>query len=949
MAKLPPGAVIVGQDDEETQPASQRQRKDARTGGAAPAPTGKLPPGAEIVGAPGTSFGDRAKQAGLGAVEGFAASLPFAGAGLGAVTGGAVGGPAALATGTGGMVLGTAIGRSAEQAINDYTDIPSVEDIPPELRPSRYFGQVMGGAISPLGPVYAAGNLGFRTLADMRLFDRIVETAQRSPRSFAATEGAMAGYAGAGEYIAESVDPGDPVTRFTAGLAGGFVNPPRLLASSIEFGTGAARSVWASLSKAGQQSKAQTELARIFEENPGDPAKILTELETARLQMPELFPKDGPAPTVAMLSDDRTIRALENDLARREASFGRERKLIAEQSLGILRNSIDLLTQTGDPANLKVAAEMRQRYFDLLLNPTVTRMEEKVAELGRGLLGRSPNPEELATFSIRAAEIVNGALSGARAKERELYALVPDGAASGDNIIAMAEKIRTKDMATMAGEELESFTPVVTKALRALRDAAADRVEDTGLVDASGKAITRTVAGSETPTTVNELMRFRSLMLDEAREHAANNRPREARRAGELADAALADLNAVPGGTPELETAREFSRALNDTFTRSFAGAAVATNRAGGNRLPPELLVRRATATGQELGALRLQELRTAVEFGSPEAVKEMLDIQSNFLAHIATRVIDKETGLVTSTRRLDWVRERYAAVLEQMPELNEHLRSLESANKFFNAAQSKAQNALKVIENDAAFSRLLGNENPVRVVGGIMRGVGKNPESSFRQLAVNARRAGEPAVLGMQSAIMQDAVQSATRADGLDFALLERLLFEPRKAGMSSAVSLMQRNGLMTEGEVKRLRTLLDQASRISRALKGGGEIDELLKPGANQIVDFAARVGGAAVGAHAASLANSPSSIIAAGAGSRTAREVFDRIPLGKVQNIFVAAMKDAELFRILTKKTKNPEEQVELGLKLNAFLYPLAEQSLGDVTPEEAATGIGDFLTQ
>ena len=73
----------------------------------------------------------------------------------------------------------------------------------------------------------------------------------------------------------------------------------------------------------------------------------------------------------------------------------------------------------------------------------------------------------------------------------------------------------------------------------------------------------------------------------------------------------LEDLSKVK--STKLDEARDFSRTLNDYFTRSFAGEMLAKKATGAPALPPEVLVQRAFGANNDLAAMRMADIEDAV------------------------------------------------------------------------------------------------------------------------------------------------------------------------------------------------------------------------------------------------------------------------------------------------------------------------------------------------
>jgi hypothetical protein len=84
-----------------------------------------------------------------------------------------------------------------------------------------------------------------------------------------------------------------------------------------------------------------------------------------------------------------------------------------------------------------------------------------------------------------------------------------------------------------------------------------------------------------------ELVRTRGRALAMGRRLNAAGLNEEARIANEMADAMLADLNSMGVGVSQAyDTARSYSRAFNDVFTRAYAGEVLGTKKNGAPKIP---------------------------------------------------------------------------------------------------------------------------------------------------------------------------------------------------------------------------------------------------------------------------------------------------------------------------------------------------------------------------
>lgn len=819
--------------------------------------------------AAGPSFGERANAALAGTARGMGYALPVLGGFGGSMT-------ASPGLGT---ALGIAGGEALRQTIMGLGDVPTQEDLPESLQPYFIGGEVLGGSVGPgLGPLA----MGARRTG-IRFIDNIIGGAQRSPNIYMTAEGLSAAGSAAGTGAAAEIGGVDnTLAQLGGGLAGGVAGAPALMpvTSLATQGFNRARA-W--LSSAGQTNRAATELRRVVETAGEDPVALANALRTVDLP--------GANRTSAQLTGSPALQALEAELAVRNHQFGREARESAEASLEVIRRTIGALSSTGDPAALREAAQLRQTYFNQLINGRIARAQDEARELIEEL-GESPAIR--AELGRRTATILDEALTNVRQVEREMWSAIPGNTRMNTSrVTAEANRIRTEELL-----EEETLEPLITS------------------------FVNRTQNG----VSARELLRFRSLMLEKARELSAAGSPSTARLYGYMAEAALDDLETLPGS----EAAREFSRELNDVFTRSFAGQAQQTQRTGAERIPPELLVRRATAGPVEAADLRLRELERAVRMGSPEAADEILDIQQRVMRAAFSEIVDPQTGVVNPRRMNRFIRAN-RPILDRFPELLEQFQSTATAQEMFDIAQASGKRAQRAITRDAAFARVAGAESPVRAVANALTGA--EPQSQFRQLALLAQRQGDAATEGLQSAALQFAYERAGGSTGaFSFSNYRQALMEPLSLGQPPLMDLMRRNGVLDADTAARFTRLLDEADKVEQTIRtASGGIDELLE-GENMLADLAVRVIGSRAGTAAAGRNTGPQ-LIAASAGSRFARRIFEQIPTGRVQELLVEAAQNPQFMAALLERPATLQEKLRLARKANAWLIALGLNQIND----------------
>lgn len=178
------------------------------------------------------------------------------------------------------------------------------------------------------------------------------------------------------------------------------------------------------------------------------------------------------------------------------------------------------------------------------------------------------------------------------------------------------------------------------------------------------------------------------------------------------------------------------------------------------------------------------------------------------------------------------------------------------------------------------------------------------------------------------------------------DTALVQQL-------GGPTLMGMMLKQGIISRDESKRLKGLLDKMATFEQAALAGESIDELLDE-TGAVADLFLRLGGSYFGRTIQQMLpgqQGAESLIAASAGIRVFRRIFERLPnIGKI-DILTEVMEDPILFAQLLKKVNTEEEAKNTALGIERLLMnagiipyrsiPFVTKELGrddDEIPEE-----------
>ena len=452
---------------------------------------------------------------------------------------------------------------------------------------------------------------------------------------------------------------------------------------------------------------------------------------------------------------------------------------------------------------------------------------------------------------------------------------------------------------------------------------------------------------------IDELVNYRSTLLKMAREAASRGEVNNADAYGSLAEGMLKDLNTL--NNPLFDQARQYSASLNDVFTRTFAKEASitgSTTRAGAERLAPELLVMRAFGTNADVTSLRMEQIEEAVKFGRTqydEAVAKfgknsqqaknlkpmaeladtnvvsIQDAQNRVLRLLAadaiTTVYDQAKGTYVqklNTTKLTKFAQQNAPMLEKLGIMDD-LRDAAHASNLLTQVTNQNSAINKAVKNQTAFAQVLSVENPSRAINDAL--MSRFPVKNISNIAKLAKAGGGDSMDGMKSALYDYAYTKAGGNSGkFNIQAYEDALFSPIAQNQPSMVNIMRSSGLMTLTEIKDLRRLINPMARIEAAVKNNVPVDNIIQ-GADAVTDLALRVVGARIGT--AATPGGPGSLIAASAGSKAIRQIFDNLPNATVRQILENAAKDPEAMAILLDKGRTQKQQLDIANRLLNYL--------------------------
>ena len=921
------------------------------------------------------TVGEKATEVGYGLLEGVSRTAP-------SVTGGMVGfrtgtalaplmGPYAPLGIAGATVAGVGVGA----LIGNEFDIryPGVarQDLVPYREGGKTWGdtialapiafnipvtqaQRVSEAIRLLEPTAAKFGMEGAARASRFLTDvtaAMGRTAQAYPKSFLAAEAISGAGAGIGGGMAEAYAPGEPGTRLASEIVGGVLAPSRLF---IHMGSAKdlMGNIAASFSRDARESRAANKLRSILEDAGEDVDKVIRSLEA---NVPR-----GAQPTAGQKTGVRALSILENTLARENAKYGGE---IADQGLKTLQAYTLLarnLEDVGSPQALRAAAELREEAFNAMLenrqSVALLNSAQKIQRISRD------TPEARQQVGSIVRDATYEALSDARKHERFLWDRVAQefekpvgqkGPVRGVRPLVY-KTIEPENTVRNFLDEVVKIDPAVYKNTvpKLVKDVMKQMgVDDTAIgvyrrgryhpdYAETGKIPDRnmpSLVAMEVPNMVN----LRSNLLDLARQASIKGETADARFYGSLADSMLQDLSKVK--STKLNEARDFSRTLNDYFTRSFAGEMLGKKATGAMAYPPEVLVQRAFGANNDLAAMRMAEIEDAVgllgreytdavnKFGKrsqqAQSLKPLADLAENRVVSIrdaqerilrlaAAETIDPNTGRVSATRLSRFIEKRRPLLdkLQITSDLSDALKA-ENAIKATLSANSVLDKSLR---NQTAFAQVLKFESPSMAIADALNS--KFPVQSFSNVVKLAKAGGPDATAGLKSSLYDYAFTKAGGDRGFNAQAFENAFFSPIAQGQPSIYNILRSQGLMSISEGKNLKRIIDPMIRIEQSLGDRRLLDGVIQ-GADAATELALRIVGSRIGTTLSG--GGTGELIAAGAGSRFMRQIFDKSPMLLVRGIIEESTKDPQMMALLLRRGQSEGEKLMLARQMHAYL--------------------------
>ena len=930
MSEQKPGFLWQGPPPEDIQADLDRAGLPVSSRQLPPLPEG------DIFATPSREERAEAMQTGFlrGAAEGASVVAPMW---AGAKTGFMLGGPkGALVGGTAGFIGG----MYAADVIGQMFPEVSREDLTFAYEAPR---TLAGGlAFSPLAFTFRSAPSGANKLRET--IGAIGDFARKYPGRYLATEGIVSFYAGLAGGAAAQSFPDQPLIRPVAEIAVAGLVPSRLVYQAGE-------SLKNAFSKAftaqtldnipdNVKNYVGTSLVQLWQDAGEDPKAFVRLIEESLESLP-LSP-DGvrPSPTVAQLTGSKTATAFEKLLAQNHAKFSVDTAQAGEDALRAYKEIALALEKTGDPTMIRAAAEFRRQslenQFQTAFNTAQAAAMERAAKLGvsgsdaRAAIGMFLRDEiEKFTRVARSTEsdLWNTAI---RSAFTEAGGQLRPISVRPSNFVNALYEITSSPYSSISRTALNKELKGMGADLKRIGlDKSKFEVME-GLPVSAEYLDTRTLSPEAMAAldiqdaSAIDLVRFRSALLEKAREAGSTGRADAAQRYSRLAASILDDLEALPGES--YNEARAFSRAFKDVYKRTFVGEVDRVTARGLDVYSPENLVQRAFSGGADTTLMRMREMGEAANFIDPtgQAAASVFEAQQKVLRAFAAETV--RDGMINPAS-FESFRTKHRDALRYLG-MEDEFADIASAQRALLDIGSPDTQMARYIRDEKVFASLLKTDDAYFAISNALHS--QQPVKGFQYLAELARSHPtnpEAAIDGLRSNLFQYAYQTADKGPGgFNAQAFHDVFFKPFSPNTPSLANMMRTNNVIGGEELSRLRQLTQKMLNIEKSLAArGSSIDpsDVFSP-----QDAIENLAYAMIGAKFAKAIGpgGPGSLSFASRAINMTQDFLKGMPARNQLMLMQEAAKDGKLMADLMRRGMNTvEEQQALQRTMLRHFYP------------------------
>ena len=484
-----------------------------------------------------------------------------------------------------------------------------------------------------------------------------------------------------GAGAAEEMFPGQALPRLALEFGGGISLPVaadllttrivqayrggKSLVSGVKDGTILEK---ANVLKSAREGQVVNYILDAIEEAGEDPEEIIRRLGSN--EFTDILVDESGNPidlTAALKSGSPALLTLEKSLEKLTTGVGKERSSANTQATRALRNTITALFASEDPAATQEAAVLMQAVFSNGLEKDLASSMQKLFDAFDAI--GAPDARQ-AQLGQNLQNILSERLKAARFNEKKLWKSIDKNFVIDSFVDESGEVTNTPQFI----EWMETNLPVTEEALDDVFSDLSPLIKfvqrkrsDLGLdadASADGEDLAKAVFGDGSEDfqglTATEIYDMYSVALSKAREAEARGKPNSARLAYGFSQALMRDLNNFDTGDAAYNTARAYTKALNDSFTRTFAGDVLAKSRSGAFKTAPEMIANDVFQS--DAGYLRMKQLDQIGQFELTQSLTNLSTAAGNpdlqkTLNRAISYSVNEDTGLVDTARLNKWLK----------------------------------------------------------------------------------------------------------------------------------------------------------------------------------------------------------------------------------------------------------------------------------------------------
>ena len=739
------------------------------------------------------------------------------------------------------------------------------------------------------------------TMLPRRIADDMAETMMRNPKTAMAAETALGGTSGAGGYLAEQAYPESPDARMAGELAGGGL--PIIASQMVKFllskmpGVQLGKKVVDDFSERFMPKGAEGRAGARVQRATDDPLAADKMIQNKDATLEGLTP--------AQQSGDAGLMELEKSVMESSDELYRQGE---RQLADVNKNIKSTLQEFGgskETESTRQAFEARQSDFIDQMEKRVAAAE-KEAERKLNQAGPGRNQEQV---NRDAADEIERVLTNERKKEEYLYTRVPEKSA-----VPYSESEKTyKKLSDALGEAQKSDVPQLAKKF----------------LDPSSKSYFG-AAGSQ-QTTIKELRALQSKLRESARIARSNNQHNKARIADDIANAItddIANTAAGPGVAQSVKNAVDFSRRLNEKFSRGTVGKLLGKTKEGGETVSSSLTLEASIGSRGPKARQAYDDILKAVNTPAMKGAVE------DYLKNRFAKETNKKNFMKNN-----------ADILDRVPKLKK---------QFEQAIESGDVAALKKRQADSLGARM-SNPRISKASLFIQKDIEKafddvyksrTPEQDMQKLLNMARKdtTGE-AEKGLKAGFMANLLSKSkigtTDIDDEAFVSGKKL-----KDFLDSDAGAAIVNKLFTKEEKGRLDQVANTAVRLDMSRKSKPSKEGVIGDEPNMLYSIMGRIGGAQLGRWIAGKTGG-GTVQTPGILSNQIQKLIKAGVTDPASSLIIEAVQDEQLFRALLMRSadiKGPKKKF-IKQRINAWATGLLNDIGGD--PDELSEEAPDDM--